>query len=122
MELKIHQLNTQEIAEVQGTERIIKTVEDGIDLMGNVYYQGYDQMIVYQHQLTPDFFDLSTKVAGEILQKFSTYRVRLAIVGDFASLMQENKRLQEFIYESNKGNLVRFTDSLSNAIHWFNSK
>jgi len=31
-----------------------------------------------------DFFDLSTGLAGEILQKFVNYHVKIAIVGDFS--------------------------------------
>ncbi|MCK7528774.1 MAG: DUF4180 domain-containing protein [Ignavibacteriales bacterium] len=36
-----------------------------------------------------DFFDLKTGIAGEILQKFSTYNVRLAILGDFQNIKAE---------------------------------
>ena len=39
-------------------------------------------------------------MAGEILQKFSNYRVRLAIVGDFTPY--SSKSIKDFIYESNK--------------------
>ncbi|KAA6304392.1 hypothetical protein EZS27_043961, partial [termite gut metagenome] len=54
-----------------------------MDLLGNLYYQGFDKIVVQEKNITPEFFDLKSGMAGEILQKFSTYRVRLAIVGDF---------------------------------------
>ena len=37
-------------------------------------------LLIDESQLGPDFFDLRTGLAGEVLQKFTNYRVRLAIV------------------------------------------
>lgn len=73
------------IAEITANKLLISKIEDGIDLIGNVYYQGYDNVILYEQNITPEFFDLSTKMAGEILQKFSNYKMRLAIVGNFSN-------------------------------------
>jgi hypothetical protein len=53
-------------------------------------------------------------MAGEILQKFTNYRMRLAIVGDFSIF--SSKSLQDFIYESNKGKQINFSDSVGNAL------
>jgi hypothetical protein len=39
-------------------------------------------IIMYEAQIIPDFFDLKSGIAGEILQKFSNYDMRLAIIGD----------------------------------------
>ena len=108
-----HTLNNQQIAEVQADDYIWKTVEDGTDVMGDVYYQGFDRMIIHEKNIHPDFFDLKTKMAGEILQKFSTYRVRLMIVGDFSKYNSQS--LKDFISESNKGRLVNFVNSIDQA-------
>jgi hypothetical protein len=53
-------------------------------------------------------------MAGEILQKFSTYRVQLTIVGDFS--MYNSKSLKDFIFESNKGNQINFISSTTEAL------
>ena len=45
--------------------------------------------------------------------KCSNFRIRLAIVGDFSEYT--SKSLEDFIYESNKGNLVYFTNDLDSA-------
>lgn len=37
-------------------------------------------LIIDETRLSPAFFDLRTGFAGEVLQKFTNYRVRLAIV------------------------------------------
>lgn len=114
MNILSHKINDIEIAEVISDEIIIRSMEDALDLLGNVYYQGFDRMIIHQENLTPDFFDLKNKMAGDILQKFSNYRVRLAIVGDFSKL--PGKSLRDFIFESNKGKMVNFVASINEAI------
>ncbi|RYG00125.1 MAG: DUF4180 domain-containing protein [Chitinophagaceae bacterium] len=114
MEIKTHQIENIKIAEITSDHNIITKIEDGTDLLGNLYYQGFDKVILHERNITPEFFDLSTKIAGEILQKFSNYRVQLAIVGDFAKYF--SKSLQDFMYESNKGRHVNFATSLEEAI------
>ena len=64
--------------------------------------------------ISEDVFQLSTKLAGEILQKFVTYAVKLAIVGDFSGYT--SKSLQAFIYESNKGKDIFFVPDREAAI------
>ncbi len=103
------------IVEVIADDVIIKIAQDGLDLLGDAYYQGYDKMILHMKNITPSFFDLKSGLAGEILQKFSNYRVRLVIVGDFSKF--ESKSLNDFIRESNNGKLVNFLQSRDEAIN-----
>jgi hypothetical protein len=65
-------------------------------------------------QLHPDFFDLSTRLAGEVLQKFTNYHVQLGIVGDFSRY--PSRSLQDFIRESNRGTQVVFAACLGEAL------
>lgn len=117
MEIITHELEDNKIAEVTSGEILIKNTDDGLDLLGNLYYQGFDRIILHEKDITPDFFNLKTGIAGEILQKFSTYRVRLAIVGEFSSY--KSKSLNDFIYESNKGRHIIFVSSTAEAIKVF---
>ncbi len=114
MEIKTHQIKNKAIAEVISRGIVINNIEDGIDLVGDVYYQGFDKVILHEKNITPEFFDLKTKMAGEILQKFSNYRVRLIIVGDFTRY--DSKSLKNFIFESNNGRMVNFLGSFDDAI------
>ena len=114
MLIETHHSNNTKIAEVISEVIIINKIEDGIDLMGNLYYQGFDKIIIHEKNITPDFFDLKNGMAGEILQKFSTYRVRLAIVGNFAKY--PGKSLNHFILESNKGRHINFVATLAEAV------
>ncbi|PJJ67084.1 DUF4180 domain-containing protein [Chryseobacterium geocarposphaerae] len=114
MEIKTHQINTTKVAEIISDTIIINSVQDGLDLLGNIYYQGFDQVIIYDKNITSDFFNLKTKIAGEILQKFSNYRINLTIIGDFSK--HESKSLKDFIFESNKTKHINFIATLQDAL------
>jgi hypothetical protein len=59
-------------------------------------------------RLGDGFLDLSTRIAGEVIQKFTNYRMGVAFVGDIAPRTQGSKSLRDFVYESNKGAAVWF--------------
>ncbi len=120
MEIVTHEINDIRIAEVTSDAIILKKPEDGVDLLGNLYYQGFDKIVINEKNITPVFFDLKNGMAGEVLQKFSNYRVRLAIVGDFSKYL--GKSLHDFIYESNKGRHVNFVASLAEALRILSSQ
>ena len=117
MRLEVIKINQTEIAEIISDELVIQNVAEATDLLGDIYYQGYDQVIIYEKNISPEFFDLKTKIAGEILQKFSMYRVSLFIVGDVSRY--ENKSLKDFIFESNKGKHVNFLSSREAVVEAF---
>lgn len=114
MNIRPHKIKDIEIAEIVSDEIIIHNAEEALDLIGNTYYQGFDFMIIHQKNLPIEFFDLKNGMAGDILQQFSNYRVRLTIVGDFSRFT--SKSLNDFIYESNKGKLVNFVASTDEAL------
>ena len=120
MKIENHQSDGIKITELLSESVIINTIEDGKDLLGNLYYQDSDRIIIHEKNITPEFFDLKNGMAGEILQKFSNYRVRLAIVGDFSKYT--GKSITAFINESNKGNRIFFVPTLARAIEMLSVK
>ncbi|MFY9171960.1 MAG: DUF4180 domain-containing protein [Petrimonas mucosa] len=114
MKNETHQINETQIAEVISEVNVINRIEDGLNLLGTLYYQGFDKIILHEKNITPDFFDLKSGIAGEILQKFSNYRVRLAIVGDFTKY--GSRSLKDFIVESNKRRDINFVSTSAEAI------
>lgn len=113
MDIKIEELNGNNVAELISDKIEISNAQDALEMMMNCIYQGASSIIVYRHNLVPDFFDLKTGVAGEILQKFSTYNARLAIVGDFNEI--SSKSLRDFIYESNQQGRINFVATTDKA-------
>lgn len=112
-----HTIGKAMVAEVAANDMLLTAPEDANDLLGNAYYQGFDGMIISADKISPRFFDLKTRLAGEILQKFSTFQMRLAIVGDFSVFPSES--LKSFIYESNRGSLIHFSPTTADTLAWF---
>ena len=114
MEIKAHKTKTLNIAEVISDEVILKNLDDGLDLIGNLGYQGFDKVIIHEKNISADFFDLKTKLAGDILQKFIQYRMALAIIGEFTKY--NSRSLNDYIFESNKGRTINFVGSIEEAL------
>jgi Domain of unknown function (DUF4180) len=60
--------------------------QDAVDLIGDAVAENAQIVIVPVERLDPAFFQLRTGLAGEMLQKFVTYRLQVAIVGDLREL------------------------------------
>ena len=93
-------------------------VTDGssaMDLLATVRYEtGCSAMVLRKEQLDESFFRLSSGLAGEVLQKFVNYQMKLAIVGNFSGYT--SKPLQDFIRESNEGKHIFFPRSEDEAL------
>ena len=83
MHLTIIEHGDTRLAQPQTEEQILSTLRDATDLIGNAYHQGANCVILQESHLHPDFFDLKTGLAGEILQKYSNYQIKMAIIGNF---------------------------------------
>ncbi len=99
----------------------IDELSDALDLMATARYHGKsDHIILSQENIDEAFFDLRTGFAGEVLQKFSTYRMRLAITGPVHHFT--SKALRDFISECNSGNDVIWTEDHNEALRRFSSQ
>lgn len=114
MNIEIQTVNGKEIAHINAEGVVISNAQDALEIIANCNYQGAENIIVQEQHLDKAFFDLKTGIAGDILQKFSNYRSKLAIVGDFSQY--ESKSLRDFIYESNKAGRINFVATMQEAI------
>jgi len=73
-------------------------------------------LVLDETQLSPAFFDLRSGLAGEVLQKFTNYRARLAIV--VADEAAYGSRFSELAYEHRTHRLVRFFATAQLARQW----
>lgn len=97
------------ILEITDPDFRIQTLDDAIQLIGNASYNQYEKIVLQQQHLNPTFFDLKSQFAGEVLQKFSNYNMKLDIICDIESF--SSKSLQDFIGESNKYGIITFIQS-----------
>lgn len=115
MEITVVKENNVEIAIASSNEILIKDVQSALDFMATINYEtGCNRIILNKSAICEDFFDLKTRIAGEILQKFINYHVKIAIVGDFSGY--SSKSLKDFIYESNKGRDIFFLSNEDQTI------
>ncbi len=115
MHIETTQKNGTEIAVIKSDTPLITDVQSALDLMMAVKYEtGCTNIVISKEAITEDFFNLRTRLAGEILQKFINYDVRLAIYGDFS--IYTSKALKDFIYESNHGKNIYFQPDVALAI------
>lgn len=100
-------------------ELLITDAQSALDLIATVRYETKcDRIILDKSLVSEEFFKLSTGIAGEILQKFVNYQMKLALVGDYSKYT--SKPLKDFIYESNKGKDFFFVGSVDEAIERLN--
>ncbi|CAG7654860.1 DUF4180 domain-containing protein [Paenibacillus allorhizosphaerae] len=103
------------IAVVSGSEIVISDVQSALDLMATVQYEAdSDRIVIHKNMISERFFDLKTRLAGEILQKFINYRVKVAFVGDFSEY--SSRSFQDFVYECNSGRDIFFLPTEQQAI------
>lgn len=114
MEITINRKDSSTVALISSEGIVIHHVNDALDLMANVKYQECDKMLLRKEQITDDFFELKSGIAGEILQKFTNYQMRVAIVGEFSGY--NSKSLNDFIYECNQGDKILFKGSVDEAL------
>jgi hypothetical protein len=106
--------NDKSIAEIISDQIEINTEQDFLDWMASANYEGATSLILHEETLNPDFFDLKTKLAGDILQKAANYRMKIAIVGEFSKY--NSNSLNAFIVECNRGRQIFFVGDRETAV------
>jgi len=76
-------------------------------------------LILTEKDLSREFFDLRTGLAGELFQKFINYNVRVAIVLPDPDAYGE--RISELAREHTSHSLIRFVRSADEARTWLNA-
>lgn len=111
----IKEMNNVSCVLVDSKDIIIKDTQTALDFIMSIQYEtNCNRIALNKEAFDESFFILSTVVAGEILQKFITYKVKLAIVGDFSKYT--SKPLKDFMYESNNGKDIFFVSTQDEAL------
>lgn len=73
--------------------------------------------LLYSSNLTPRFFDVSSREAGEILQKWRACRLRAAVVREHGA-PRPSRRFHELLEAERRAGLFDIFDDRSSAIAW----
>jgi len=98
------------VVSAHGSE--LRTGQDAVDLMSAASERRAAFIAIPVERLGDDFFELRTRVAGEITQKFVMYGARVAIVGDISQRIAASNSLAAFVRESNRGHDLWFVEDL----------
>ncbi|MEU0098826.1 DUF4180 domain-containing protein [Streptomyces sp. NPDC006267] len=90
----------------------IAGVQDAMDHLIGAAFSGAEVVAVPSTRLDDRFFDLSTGLAGAILQKFANYRLRLVVVGDIGRHLAASSALPDLVREANRGRDVWFVPDM----------
>lgn len=80
-----------------------------LDVIGETFGTGVDVVAVPVERLDPAFGQLSSGVAGAIVQKFVNYRLRLVVVG---ALGTTSGPVDDWVREANRGRELWFVADL----------
>lgn len=87
---------------VVATGPLLSSETDATDLLGDAFATGALIVVVPAERLDPRFFDLSTRLAGDFIQKLQNYNRRLFVVGDISGHLAASKALRDFVGETNR--------------------
>ena len=107
MPAKAYDLHGHRVLEYAAGDKF-HTERDANAVIGDALGEQADTVVVPVACLSDDFFVLRTRLAGEIVQKFTNYGLRLVILGDISKPVESSTALRDFIYESNQRSQLWF--------------
>ncbi|MDD7967009.1 DUF4180 domain-containing protein [Actinomycetospora lemnae] len=87
----------------------IRDEAGALDVIGQTYGTGVDVVAIPVDRLDPAFAQLSSGVAGAIVQKFVNYRLRLVVVGELGAT---SGPVADWVREANRGRELWFVRDL----------
>ena len=103
------------VALAEGPEKLLTSTQAALDLAMTVQYEtGAQRLALPKKLVAEEFFILSSGMAGEVLQKYINYGIKMAVWGDFSRYT--SKPLHDFIYESNHGKDFFFVGTREQAV------
>jgi hypothetical protein len=84
--------------------------KDAAGLVNDAFNERARLIAIPVERLGEDFFTLSTRVAGEVVQKIVNYGMKLAVVGDISRHLARSAPFRDWVRESNRGDDVWFVE------------
>ncbi len=97
-------------------EMKISSEADALELIGFCGENNTDRLLIQAENLSADFYDLHSRLAGDILLKMSNYKIRLAAV--IPSEKIGEGKFHEMVLETNRGRDFRVFNTREEAVTW----
>lgn len=82
--------------------------QSAVDLIGTLWGQDVQWLVLPLERLGEDFLVLRTRVAGAVVQKLQQYGFKVAVLGDIGEQVAASTALRDFVHESNNGRQLWF--------------
>jgi len=116
MNYKVIERDNQKYIECDSAETPLSSEQDAIDLIAACWENDTSLVMLHSEVLAEDFFKLKTGLAGQVLQKFMNYHIKVAVI-----ITDEQKikgKFKELLAESNKRNDFRVFSNIEEAENW----
>lgn len=94
---------------------LLSTEQEALDIIAQCAVHDTNSVLV-DGELAPDFFNLKTRLAGAVLQKFGMYNIKVAVVLNQVENLPE--RFREMATEQNTGGSFRLFANVDAAVDW----
>jgi hypothetical protein len=106
--MAIQEMNDVRVLVCKDKGTALANERDANVFMSAAWEHGASMIALPVTRLTDDFF----RLAAEIAQKFATYNLRLAVVGDISRRVAASKSLHDFVFEANRGHSIWFVENM----------
>ncbi|WP_256757938.1 DUF4180 domain-containing protein [Cohnella sp. WQ 127256] len=116
MNYQIREIENKKYIELISTTEPLNTENDALDLIALCWEHETNALMIHYAALSEDFFKLKTKLAGNMIQKFTNYGIKAAAIIPQDTI--QKGRFKEMAMETNKGNHFRLYESKEEAEKW----
>ncbi len=116
MDGALKSLGDVEFIDLTESQSKINLESDLNELLSLCYYHNSNNILLSEKNLSDEFFNLRSGLAGAAMQKFANYQVKVAIL--LPSKAQHSERFRELMYEMSRSNHFRFYDNQEEAELW----
>jgi hypothetical protein len=119
-ELAVSEMDGVRAVEGPPDKPFMSKVDDVDRVIEACFSARVDAALLYAANLPAEFFDLSSRQAGAILQKLRNYRIRLAVVCAPGSV-QFSSRFGEMVAEERRGRWFGVFETRDEALVWLSA-
>lgn len=116
MNYQIRETENKKYIELMSAAEPISSENYALDLIGLCWEHNTNAIMIHYNSLSEDFFKLKTRLAGNVIQKFINYGIKVAIIAPNDIIQKD--RFREMAIETNKGNHFRLYESKEEAEKW----
>lgn len=116
MNYQVNEIENKKYIELISVKEPLRNENDALDLIALCWEHEAYSIMLHSLVLSPDFFDLKTTFAGNFIQKFINYNIK--VVAIFPPELVQKGRFKELALETNKGNHFRMYETKEEAETW----